>query len=753
MLKDEPEGVQPYLFHGVGISGTSGDENYTGDCPFCNRADKFGVRTVDHPTDPKCKAGMYQCWKCGESGNATMFLQWLWKESRESTSLEHYRELAADRKLLSVNTLMRWEVARSVLDGHWLIPGYSVNRNLVQLYSYRLDRKTGRHKLYTTPKGCGHGHQLFGRNLYQPRHSLIYLCEGPWDAMALWEVLRGKPIDVLAVPGCSTLPKSFLPLLSGVQVCLLYDSDHPRTHGKSGEPVPPVGYRAMQRVVKTLAAMPTPPTEVSYLNWGEEGYDPNRPSGYDIRDYLTDIGGDPPPKEGKNRAGGRSIPPSDGRESPESPLAARLRRWETLKARITPVPEEWLSGPARASQTIQPDEGVGLDSTPCSSYKQLIQAWRKALKWTEGLDVALSVMLAAVAGTRQVGDQLWVKIISPPSAGKTTLCEALSVNREHVFARSTIRGFHSGYKEDGKDGEDNSLIPHIRGKTLATKDGDTLLQSPNLSQILSEARDIYDGTSRTHYRNKMGKTYEGIRTTWILCGTKSLRRIDSSELGERFLDCLIMDEVNVVEERDIIRRRLYQENRNMSLLANGDPKNRYSPELVEAMELTGGYISTLCSTSTNAFERIEVCRSVMERFIDLGQFVACMRSRPGPLQSDSDSGGRELGTRLGNQHLRLAKGLALVLNKTRVCPEVMCRVRKVGLDTSRGETLEITKLLYNSPKGLEARAIHFLTKIELQRVGKLLRFLFQIGVAERAKSTGYRLTEWMRNLYSNVMGE
>ena len=145
-------------------------------------------------------------------------------------------------------------------------------------------------------------------------------------------------------------------------------------------------------------------------------------------------------------------------------------------------------------------------------------AWRKALKWTDGLDCALSVMLASVTSTMQVGDQLWVKIIGPASCGKSTLCEALSVNDKYILAKSTIRGFHSGYKSDRDGTEDNSLIVQVRNKTLITKDGDTILQSPNLGQILSDARDLYDCTTRSHYKNKMGKDYVGVRMTWILCG-------------------------------------------------------------------------------------------------------------------------------------------------------------------------------------------------------------------------------------------
>src|SRR5690606_35550052 len=142
--------------------------------------------------------------------------------------------------------------------------------------------------------------------------------------------------------------------------------------------------------------------------------------------------------------------------------------------------------------------------------------------------------------------------------------EAISVNQDYVVAKSTIRGFHSGFKTDGNGEEDNSLIDQIRDKTLVTKDGDTLLQSPNLGQILSEARDLYDSTSRTHYRNKMSRDYAGVRMTWLLCGTSSLREIDQSELGERFLDCVLMDDIDDELEDAILWRVANRVDRNMS---------------------------------------------------------------------------------------------------------------------------------------------------------------------------------------------
>ncbi len=439
-------------------------------------------------------------------------------------------------------------------------------------------------------------------------------------------------------------------------------------------------------------------------------------------------------------------------------LGHRLTALEGLLALVRPVPKEWLSGPATALNGKPHSTGGTLDPLSCSSYRTLIVAWRKALRWTDGLDHALAVMLASVASVKSLGDQLWIKIIGPAACGKSTLCEALSVNTEHVIAKSTIRGFHSGYKSDGE--EDNSLAALLFDKTLITKDGDTLLQSPNLPQILAEGRDIYDGTSRTHYRNKSSRDYAGLRMTWILCGTSSLRSIDSSELGERFLDCVIMEKIDEELEDEVIWRIANRADRNMALEADGKPETHYEPELVKAMQLTGGYIEWLKDNASDVLTSIETPDWALRKCTRLGKLTAFMRARPSMRQEETAE--REFASRLVSQYVRLAKCLAMVLNRSKVDKMVMGRVARVAMDTSRGQTLAIAHLLYDAgKKGAEVRALQLFLSRGVEKVMVLLRFLRLIGVAETFKprvkgvvgGARWRLTERMTELYKEVLGK
>jgi len=448
------------------------------------------------------------------------------------------------------------------------------------------------------------------------------------------------------------------------------------------------------------------------------------------------------------------LPTPTAQDMPAEALGQRLRALEKLLGMFVPVPESWLK---------QAPRGSGMACASCSSYGELVNSWRKALKWTDGLDHALAVMLAAVSSTKTLGDQLWIKVISPPSGGKSTLCEALSVCSKYVVAKSTIRGFHSGYKTDSGGAEDNSLIPLIRDKTLVTKDGDTLLQSPNLSQILSEARDLYDSTSRTHYRNKTSRDYTGVRMTWILCGTSSLRAIDSSELGERFLDCVIMEEIDDDLEDDILWRIVNRADKSVSVEADGKPETQYEAELAEAMALTGGYVAWLRENAVEKLAEITTGEKEKRLCTRLGKFVAHMRARPSTKQNESVQ--RELGARLVSQLARLAKCLALVLNRESVDGAVMQRVKRVAFDTARGRTLAITAKLYEvGGKGLEAGSIALAIGETDDKTRGLLRFLRKIKVVESyqvdadlakwynvpANRIRWCLTERMEKLYQEV---
>ena len=445
--------------------------------------------------------------------------------------------------------------------------------------------------------------------------------------------------------------------------------------------------------------------------------------------------------------------------SSEDRLQRTLNNLEELLYLIKPVPESWL----KAGGTGSDGPPVNSEEEECRSYETMMEAWRQALAWTPGLDRALSCMLASVISTLSVGEQLWIKVIGPASCGKTTLCEALAVNKKFVDSKSTIRGFHSGYKSDGAGKEDNSLISKLHGKTLVTKDGDTLLQSPNLGQILSEARDIYDRTSRSHYRHGLNRSYEGVCLTWILCGTNSLKQLDSSELGERFLDCIIMERIDEDLENVIAMSASKKAINNILRESGEKTSSQHDKALSNAMLLTGGYVSHLRNNAKEILAKVVAGLDeddLQRRCTAYGTFVAYLRARPSKKQDEVTE--RELAGRLSSQLTRLALCLAGVMGLSGVSQEVYEIVRRVAIDTARGRTLDIIRYLFSRPEGCDTHAISVSLGGQ-EKMGAMLKFLRNIGAIElklpppdkhtKNPKTRWYLSSTLRKLYSLTMEE
>jgi len=430
---------------------------------------------------------------------------------------------------------------------------------------------------------------------------------------------------------------------------------------------------------------------------------------------------------------------SNGKPAPASkPPAARRAALQQLLGMVGPVPRKWLAAGGRGLTGYAAhqwgDEEKTLRIRSCEEWGELKESWGKALHWSGGLNAALITMLASSASTPLPGEQLWLKVIGPPSCGKTTLMEGLATAKKYYLSKDTIRGFHSGYKEKDND-EDKSLAQLVDGMTLGTKDGDTLLKAPNKAQILSEARALYDRASRTNYRNNINREYVGHSMTWHLAGTAALREIDDSELGARFLDVVVMDKITPEFEARVASQAASNEFDNLFRNTSEGLEAKYSDSLGKAMALTGGYLGFLreniveIGMALGKEGRVEVLHQCQ----DLAAYVAHMRARPG-VQSTEDPE-REFSPRLTKQLTQLAAVTACTLGVDDIGdPSVMDIVRKVAFDTSRGPTVRLMDLMVPQPQGMEVRGIASFLQQRDDKVREYLRFLGHIGVLQVSKN-------------------
>ena len=248
---------------GVDFSNKSSEERIA-QCPFC-------MKEKLHVND---RSGVWNCFTCGESGNLIQFIRRLHEESFEGTKPRDIEQLCESRGNFSKG-FEDWGIAKSFLTDEWIVPAYNAKGAMVQLYQWN-------HKLYPT-KTLGHG--LFGVNCFDDSRPIVDICEGPWDGMAWYDATQlFDDNSVIAVPGASIWKEQWNRLVEGKTVRILFDSDHPKTNKRSGKKMEPVGFRAAKSLARKLADVAK---ETLYLEWGPEGFNPDWPSGTDLRDLLT----------------------------------------------------------------------------------------------------------------------------------------------------------------------------------------------------------------------------------------------------------------------------------------------------------------------------------------------------------------------------------------------------------------------------------------------------------------------------------
>lgn len=744
----EADKIKPFQFHGVDISSSPGESE--GDCPFCGKAAHFYVET---------ETGRWCCKSCQLAGNIPTFLAELLEASEKNTTKRDYQELSEDRGI-PIETFKEWGVVKSMTTGEWLMPAFNEKgrlSNIFKAYKDKIgkgDEAFEKWKVISSP-GCKL-HPI-GTQLLSKKHKILWVCEGPWDAMALhaaFQGLKSKPSrkdpkklevvrtarpkesllnvhGIIAVPGAGSFSIEWFRYFSERECNVVFDNDHPRKT-KAGKTIQP-GWDGMKRIEYLLSKSDESPTILRKIRWGPKGYDPKLPDGYDIRDIFNDY------------------PP--------------VKAYNLLQSKMIGV----KSLPKEKKETVEEKELEVLEPIERTSFRDLLKDYEEALHVAQPLQDTLAVLLACILSTEIRGDQIWLRIIGPPGSGKSTLSEAASAARDYVYPISNIRGLHSGFIGDKKSKkEDASLIPKFKGKTVIIKDGDTLVKSPNRDLILAEMRDLYDRTSRSHYRNRQVKNYEGINMTFVICGTDDIKSLNRTLLGERFLDVEILGKTDA---SPYLRRAITSTYDQIASSLAQDVEVRDDEKMKKLKRVTIGFINYLrASVDPHNSERPnftmpKMSQAIMDRVESLGHLVAYVRARVQREGLDIMYRPRpELPTRLGSQFTKLAICLALVLGRDTIDGEVYRIVKKVALDTIESLQLELLRTLYAHRKsGMTIQQLLLKLRISERHIRRLLEDFQELGITQyRSESnrTGQRgrnrqcweLTPQLRDLYRSAMG-
>jgi len=449
--------------HGVNLNARSGDDQRVANCPFCGGAGKFYVHKI---------RGTWDCKSCGRSGNPLTFIsQWGEETARILSENLGLATKLAKKRGLGVKTLRAWGVG-------WNGREYTIPVRLGdKLYDLR---RYGGKKDYATS-----GSKLSPGGMLDDRSDAVWLLEGVWDAMALWECLHKKKLrgSVIWMPGANVFPKGAHDLFENKVVYCAYDNDD-------------AGRRGTLRVRDNLSGIAR---GVQYVHWPEK-----LPDGYDVRDLyrdkkslavqlLTEMLHDVPPGDltplpGKGGKGGKGGGGGGG----------KLDGKGVLPAKVTAAYRKWL---------YLPDADV------------------------------LSIMFGAVLANRMEGDPIWLFLVAPPGGSKTELLMSLTdAPLIHTLSAVTPHALISGATTMGSG--DPSLIPKLNGKVLIIKDFTAVLslQAPARDEIFGILRDAYDGRCAKTFGNGITRSYES--TFGIISGVTGIIEMhgaSSTSLGERFL--------------------------------------------------------------------------------------------------------------------------------------------------------------------------------------------------------------------------
>ena len=274
-----PEKLRPYVFYGVELDW-EGKTEPEGVCPFCG-GDRFHISK---------NKGLYNCKQGGCHGNIYDFMRAL----HAAGDTLRIPELSKERGI-PVLALKDWGFVKSPIRDEWLIPGHNVEGKLTSLYRWAMlrEKKTvngetvwKNRKAVIAPPGLSH--QMFGMGLWKKENLDVHICEGPWDGPALYGDLKKErktnDYNVVSIPGINVFKDRWLNTFKSKNVKIYFDNDHPKRNKKTGITTR-LTWMALEKIIKELSSVSS---SIEILRWGKDGYDPELPDGYDVRDFLND---------------------------------------------------------------------------------------------------------------------------------------------------------------------------------------------------------------------------------------------------------------------------------------------------------------------------------------------------------------------------------------------------------------------------------------------------------------------------------
>ena len=658
--KLEHPNIMAFKQHGFTPVGTSGTDNIIGNCVFCG-GDKFFVNA---------ETKMWDCKHCGKNGGFLTFLRDVVEFCVHGMGRRELRELV-DNRGLSSSTLRHHQLGFNTVTGRYMLPVFDMNHeNVWDIRSYNIGDR-----LISTA-GCTTA--LFGwEDLQRTDYDTIWLCEGEWDRMAMWEVIQAEGLTrdiAVGVPGAGTFKNEWTVYFKDKDVNVVYDHDYDKVvNGKLRKGAGPAG------AVKVYERLRSAAHDLRFVHWPEKYKD-----GYDLRDYYNDHGND----AGKTLRG--------------------------LHALFQVLPKGY---DAEAAET----DGVSVVryDGPGVSMVKLYAAFQKWLHLPD--TTVLDVVYGTIVANRLPGDPLWTFLVDRSGGAKSVILRAIEDCPAVVTTTSlTPHALISGHT--GMGGGDPSLIPRLDGKVLTIKDFTTILNM-NLTkrdEIFGILRDAYDGKIEWVFGN--GKVCSYTSKFGMLAGVTPAIELFTeghTALGERFLRFRPDRDDSMAFERVMMHRAMENTTHEVEMQAE---LSKVSIELLN-----------------HDFGPLPGCSpEIQQQVVYLAQYISLLR---GTINRDKYSKEithnpfTELGTRLTKQLYKLLLAIGQLHRAGSITPAHFEAIKGVARSTTptRMEVAVEKMYKHGSTRPYSVRDIAELINLPSLTAGRVAENLTMLGVLKRIK--------------------
>ncbi len=467
MAVDTKIQLQPFTQHGA-VLKTAG-EWARGTCPLCGSTTRspFGVHVAER---------RWKCQVCGKGGDLKAWFVAVVERNVTKASPERMVVLAEDRGL-SPETLAAWSVGYH--GGVWTVPVRTLAGTITNIQIVNPIAKAKPH----STKGGKNAVIICTMDDYSAPGIRIWVCEGQWDAMSLWEALRavGEPDLVVGLAGASSANEHLAQACQVRSTVLCYDNDDA---GRKGD--------ARARTVLQGRAR-----SVASVHWT-----PTAADGYDVRNLRSDCAADPEEFLASLRALVQDGPPGASR----------------------------VLGPVGVHRKAGGPTGSGL------TRDEVIKQFRKWLHMPDPTPV--DVVFGSILANRLDGDPLWLFLVGPSGCGKSELLMSVRKSALITFRDTITRAGLVYGKAVAPGAPDPSLLSRLRGRVLVVKDFTTILKRKEdaLEEFFGVLRSAYDGYYSTSFGG-VEREYPNCKFGFVAGVTSEIERFGASHAvaGERFI--------------------------------------------------------------------------------------------------------------------------------------------------------------------------------------------------------------------------